>query len=234
VLGDLSKPTTKDPWVLSQLANAAVAFAEINPHSFHISIQVMGRAKFEPLKNHDPLICLLLLGGDINPDESGMYREKRIHNREIYNEHTGLEFSRFNDHRNRPDGEPTRVVEYLFPRLFKEHSYIDTIMALKGYQVACNPAPLYIPADSEFSEFREGNKEIERALFDWAANPRAPSDAVIGDFVAKVEEGLEYERRVFAGHDAKTIQHWIGVIEDKLKRYKGFIAAGGKEWLKWA
>jgi len=234
VLGDLSKPTTKDPWVLSELANAAVAFAEIKPHSFHISIQVMGKMKSKPLESPDPLICLLLLGGDINPDEDGKYREKRIYNGEILNEHTGLEFSRFNEHRNKPNAEPTRVVEYLFPRLFKEHHYTDLLMALKGYQLKCNPIPLYVPDDSEYAAFKEPNREISNALVKWAANPTAPSDDVIGDFVSKVNEGLEYEQRVFAGHDKNFIANRVYEIENKLKRYKEFISAGGKEWLQWA
>ena len=65
VLGDMSKPTTKDPWVLSELANAAVAFSEIKPHSLHISIQAMGKKRFEALEGAEPLICMLLLGLDL-------------------------------------------------------------------------------------------------------------------------------------------------------------------------
>lgn len=230
ILGDLSKPTTKDPWMLSELANAAVAFAEIQPHSFHISLQIMGSRPFEKLEGIEPLICILLLGGDINPDDGGVWREKRLFQREIYSQYKGFSFSRFNEHRNRPDDpKPTKVVEFTFPRLFHEHSYVDLIMALKGYQLSYNPAPL-VPYEG--CDYAEHNRELEEALFDWAAEPTALPDSAVSAFVEKVEQGLDYETRVFAGHDSKFTAYWVGEIEKKLRNYNEFIRTGGKEWLR--
>jgi gamma-glutamylcyclotransferase (GGCT)/AIG2-like uncharacterized protein YtfP len=230
ILGDLSKPTTKDPWMLSELANAAVAFAEIRPHSFHVSLQIMGSPSFKPLEGIEPLVCLLLLGGDINPDDGGIWREQRLFKREIYSEYQGVSFSRFNEHKNRPEDEnPTKVVEFTFPRLFHEHSYVDLIMALKGYQLSYNPAPLIPSEDCEYAEY---HKELEEALLDWANKPTAPSASSIGGFVEKVEQGLDYETRVFAGHDPKFTGRWLGEIEKKLRNYSKFIRSGGEEWLR--
>jgi gamma-glutamylcyclotransferase (GGCT)/AIG2-like uncharacterized protein YtfP len=230
ILGDLSKPTTKDPWMLSELANATVAFAEIRPHSFHISLQIMGSRPFKPLEGIESLICLLLLGGDINPDDGGIWREQRLFKREIYSEYQGVSFSRFNEHKTRPDDEnPAKVVEFTFPRLFHEHSYVDLIMALKGYQLSYNPAPLIPPEDCDYAEY---HKELEETLLDWANNPTAPSDSSIGGFVEKVEQGLDYETRVFAGHDAKFAGRWLGEIEKKLRNYSEFIRSGGEKWLR--
>jgi gamma-glutamylcyclotransferase (GGCT)/AIG2-like uncharacterized protein YtfP len=230
ILGDLSKPTTKDPWMLSELVNATVAFAEIQPHSLHVSLQKMGSRPFNPLEGIEPLVCLLLLGGDINPDNGGVWREKRLFKREIYGEYEGFSFSRFNEHKSRPDDEsPTEVIEFTFPRLFHEHSYVDLIMALKGYQLSYNPAPLVPSEDCEYAEY---HKELEEALLDWAAEPTALSDSSISDFVEKVEQGLDYETRVFAGHDSKFTVRWLGEIEKKLRNYNEFIRSGGKEWLR--
>jgi gamma-glutamylcyclotransferase (GGCT)/AIG2-like uncharacterized protein YtfP len=65
ILGDLSKPVTADPVILSDLANAAVTFAQVRPHSLHISMQLeKGRAPGEP-PSLDDLLCLLILGGDV-------------------------------------------------------------------------------------------------------------------------------------------------------------------------
>ena len=74
------------------MANAAVAFAELKPHSLHLSFQLeKGRPSGEPPPPQH-LMCLLILGGDVNFDENGTLREKRLHQREIYNEFTGLDF----------------------------------------------------------------------------------------------------------------------------------------------
>ena len=102
-------------------------------------------------------------------------------------------------------------------------------MALKGYQLSYNPAPL-VPYEG--CEYAEHNRELEEALFDWAAEPTALSDSAVSGFVEKVEQGLDYETRVFAGHDPKFTAYWVGEIEKKLRNYSEFIRTGGKEWLR--
>jgi len=156
-------------------------------------------------------------------------REKRVHNREIYNEFTGLDFSRCNEHRCQPDDDrPASVVEYEFPRLFYEHSYVDLVMALKGFQLASNPPPLDLSPDATHLAY---NREVESELLTWAQAPYALDKDDIDDFVATVEEGLTYETRHLDGHPPAFWRGWLDKIERKLKSYNAYILGEGKEWL---
>jgi gamma-glutamylcyclotransferase (GGCT)/AIG2-like uncharacterized protein YtfP len=229
ILGDLSKPVTADPVILSDLANAVVAFAEIKPHSLHLSFQLeKGRpVGAPPAPPH--LICLLILGGDLNFDEEGVLRERRLYRREIYNEFTGLDFSRYNTHRNRAeDDDPALVIEYEFPRLFYEHSYVDLVMALKGYQLADNPPPLDLSPDSPHLDY---NREVERELLRWAEVPYALPHDDVASFLATVERGLSYERAELGGHPPEFCTRWLERIERKLNSYNLYLRGEGKEWL---
>jgi gamma-glutamylcyclotransferase (GGCT)/AIG2-like uncharacterized protein YtfP len=229
ILGDLSKPATADPVVLSDLANATVAFVEIAPHSLHLSLQLEERRPVgEPPPPHH-LICLLIIGGDLNLDEDGTLREKRLHGREIYNQLMGLDFSRHNVHRSGPgEDNPARVIEYEFGRLFYEHSYVDLVVALKGFQLATNPPPLDLSPDSPHLAY---NRELERELLAWAAAPYALPRQDIASFLATVEEGLSYETRKLGGHPPAFCQEWLAKIERKLKSYNAYVWGEGKEWL---
>jgi len=156
-------------------------------------------------------------------------REKRLYQREIYNRLTGLDFSRHNVHRSRPgDDSPARVIEYEFGRLFYEHSYVDLVMALKGFQLATNPPPLDLSPDSPHLAY---NRELERELLAWAAAPYALARQDIASFLATVEEGLAYETRELGGHPPAFCREWLDKIERKLKSYNAYIWGEGKEWL---
>jgi gamma-glutamylcyclotransferase (GGCT)/AIG2-like uncharacterized protein YtfP len=228
ILGDLSKPVTADPVVLSDLANAAVAFTQIRPHSLHVSMQLeRGRAAGKP-PSLDDLLCLLVLGGDINVGEDGVLRERRVYQREIYNKYTGLDFSRYNKHRVYEDSSPAEVIEYQFPRLFYEHSYMELLMALKGFQLAENPPPLDLAPDSPHLDY---NRTLEAGLLEWAEEPYILSASAISRFVDRVERGLAYETEVLGGHDAAFCRHWIESIERRLKSCNAYIAEKGRACL---
>jgi hypothetical protein len=174
-------------------------------------------------------VCLLILGGDVNFDEEDVLREKRLHQREIYNEFTGLDFSRRNSHRDRPDDDdPADIVEYEFPRLFYEHSYVDLVMALKGFQLADNPPPLDLSPDSPHLAY---NREAERELLKWAEGPYALGRDDLDSFLTAVEKGLAYETEHLNGHPAEFCRKWLDIIERKLKGYNMYIRGEGKEWL---
>jgi hypothetical protein len=129
----------------------------------------------------------------------------------------------------RPDDDrPAKVVEFEFPRLFYEHSYVDLVMALKGFQFATNPPPLDLSPDSPHLTY---NREVERELLAWAETPHALARGDIEYFLAVVEEGLAYETRNLGGHPPAFCREWIDRIERKLKSYNAFIWGEGKEWL---
>jgi hypothetical protein len=227
ILGDLSKPVTADPVILSELANAAVAFMQIRPHSLHITMQLeKGRAPGDPPCLED-LLCLLILGGDVNIGEDGILHERRVYRREIFNKYTGLDFSRYNRHRVHADSLPAEVIEYQFPRLFYEHSYMDVIMALKGFQLAENPVPLDLSPDSPHLDH---NRALESGLLKWAEEPYVLALPEVNRFLGRVEKGLAHETAFLGGHDAVFCQRWLDSIERKLKSYNAYIAGKGREW----
>jgi len=228
ILGDLSKPVTADPVLLSDLANAAVAFAQIRPHSLHISLQLeKDREPGQPPCLED-LLCLLILGGDLSLNDDGILREQRLHRREIYNKYTGLDFSRYNKHRVHADSSPADVIEYQFPRLFYEHSYVDVVVALKGFQLADNPMPLDLSPDSPHLTY---NRQLESELLQWAEAPYSVSKKSLDHFLARVEKGLEYETRFLDGHEPAFRQQWLDRIEGKLKNHNAYISGKGHQWL---
>lgn len=227
VLDDLSRPVTADPVILSGLANAAVAYLEIKPHSLHISVQLERGRPFGPPPALGDLICLLILGGDLGPDEDGRLRERRIFNGEIVDELAGLSFSRLNEHRGHPyEDEGTAVAAFDFPRLFYEHSYLDLILALKGFQLADNPPPLEL---SSWAPYHDANRELAEALAQWAADPRPVGATDQGAFLARLERGLTYEATQLEGHDLVFRRTWLQNLEVKLAAFNAFLASGGDE-----
>ena len=64
VAGELSRPATADPWLLSRLIHELVSFFQIRPHSLHLSFQLrksqIGHQRVLPLGF---VQCLLALGG---------------------------------------------------------------------------------------------------------------------------------------------------------------------------
>ena len=228
ILGDLSKPVTADPILLSNLANAAVAFAQIRPHSLHISLQLEKDREPGQPPCLDDLLCLLILGGDLSLNDDGILRERRLYRHEIYNKYTGLDFSRYNKHRVHADSSPADVIEYQFPRLFYEHSYADVVMALKGFQLAENPAPLDLSPHSPHLAY---NRTLESELLRWAETPYSVSKKSVDDFLARIEMGLDHETRFLDGHEPIFCQQWVDRIEYKLKSYNAFISDKNHQWL---
>ncbi len=216
LLGDVSKPATQDPWVLSQLIDLAVRYLDIKPHSLHLSIQLPPNQEFREIDNPDFFLCLLLLGGDLREDSNGILREMRIHQREIDHEETGLNFSRLNKHHTVPDDNKwTPVIEYQFSRLFYEYDYQPLIMALKGFQQELNPYPFKscntLPKPDYF-------EPIEAMLFKWADQPKPVSAKSIEDFITTIEKGLDKESESMGKDYSKYSQRIIGRIEEQLKR----------------
>lgn len=224
--GDLSRPATQDVRILSELIHQATRFMPVAPHSMHISLQADPERPFSRLENPRFLYCLLLLGGDLSPDESGILREQRIFRKETVNPYTGLDFSRLNSHRAADsDAHPTSVVEFTFPRLSPDRSYLPLILALKGFQWATNPMPLDL---SENCPYRDYHRRIERELVRWARRPQPVSSADLAAFLAEVEAGLERERATGYGHSRELITGALEQIETLLIQNNEHIRESGR------
>ena len=217
IVGDLSKPATNDPWVLNELIHQALEFTQIPPHSLHLSFQPP-----EPIQTAEPnpaedLFCLLMLGGDLRPDADGRLRERRIFDGELVHHR----FSRINSHTpSREEYEEyyyqtsaeneVEVIEYQFPRLDASRNYQPLIMALKGYQIACNPRP--VNRDMP-------NPELD-ALIAWAASPRPVSDGQTDQFIKKVAHGLYKEN----AHSGQYIEECLALIARDLRKANALVA----------
>ena len=216
LLGDVSKPATQDPWMLNQLINLAVRYFGIRPHSLHLSLQISPNSHLKKLEDPDYLLCLLLLGGDLRPDENGKLREARLYWKEIIRDDLNVYFSRLNRHHNNPDETSwNSVVEYQFSRLFFDYDYQPLIMAIKGFQLGASPYPLKGCPDCPYEEFHH---EVEHFLIQWAADPVPVCKRSLERFIMLVEQGLEQEIQALGSKKyAKYAQRILGRIEEQLQ-----------------
>lgn len=219
IYGDLSKPVTLDPWVLNRLINEATRFTAIRPHSLHLSIQARDPVQFEKKNRMEHLLCLLLLGGDLGYDPQGRLLEKRVGNREIIDSNGLVRFNMENIHyADEEKQEKSIVIEYQFPRLYKEFNYQPLIMALKGYQLAENPRPL-CPADSLLNV---GHEEMEQ-LKKWAHNPYPLEEGYINNFLTTVEYGLMNEDNGKPAHKITYIKKNLALLSVQLRARNKFV-----------
>ncbi|HID72930.1 TPA: gamma-glutamylcyclotransferase [Candidatus Micrarchaeota archaeon] len=230
-IGDFSKPVTDDPWVLNQLINQAVLFADVLPHSFHITLDAQG--ELDMTRPSDPkfLICLLLLCGDIEPDKAGYLHETRICNCEIVDKYGRLHFSDENIHFASEEDEEERfigrskranLIEYKFMRLKSNHNYEPFILALKGFQLGYNPRPL----GSTFRSLDEFKFPEIEALREWAERPRPLSKSTLMEFLHLVREGLMREDEGRPAHPIDYIEYNLKKIERKLDEMNELIGSG--------
>jgi hypothetical protein len=231
LLGHLSKPVTNDPWVLNQLVNQATLFAEVPPHSLHVTFDVP-----EPIRltgrNHVPdLLAMLLLGGDLRERADGSVCEARVAGGEITDADGHLYFFEENRHvaEEPPEDlagarEPAyrAVVEYKFPRLRLNHDYEPLVMALKGYHLARNPRPFF----SDFRPVREpAIVEETAALRAWAERPTPLAARDLEDFVASVEAGLSVEDGGHLGHRGAYVDRMLRAIARTLHEHNAWLSA---------
>lgn len=223
IVGDLSRPVFDCPWAMSLLINEAVKFLDIPPHSLHLSMELAGSHSHITDKPHreSDLVCLLLLGGDVRPDESGSLREWRIHNNELdTNMKKSLNFSDRKQHYSKPgqdESGASDVMEYKFIRLHKEETnYASLIIALMGYQFETHARPIGIP--------RAGQPELPEQSFlrAWAKRPQALSGAEIDSFMRTVERGLMEERHT--RHLDKRRLNDLETIHQDLKAKNKYVA----------
>jgi len=225
--GELSRPATADPWLMSQLIREIVAFYNIGPHSLHLSFQLLknqvGKQRILPLGF---VKCLLLLGGGLGPKDNGGLWISRIANDEIIQREYGEElvFARTSKRRwylgvdEIADKIPAQVTtdtqQYKFIRLEGHTNYEPLIMCLKGLQLAYNPAD-YLSVDQLKSSggLRGEYEELKK----WAIEPTQVSSATISKFVNIIKNGLMNERHHHPAHKLHYIDWAVSTIGMQLR-----------------
>ena len=227
IAGELSRPATADPWLMSQLIREIVAFYNTRPHSLHLSFQLLksqvGKQKILPMGF---VKCLLLLGGGLEQNESGRLWISRIANDEIIRREYGEElvFARTNKRRWYLGGDEiadkipaqvtTDVQQYKFIRLEGHTNYEPLIMCLKGLQLAYNPAEYLSVEQLRSSEgFRREYEELKK----WAYEPTQINPATISKFVNIIKNRLMNERHHSAAHKLHYIDWAVSAIGMQLR-----------------
>ena len=229
IAGELSRPATADPWLLSQLINEIVAFFDVNPHSLHISLQLrkkqLGNQKILPLGF---VKCLLALGGGPERKSTGRLWVSRMGYDEIKQYEYGEElvFARTSkrkwylggdDIANKlPAQAVTYVQQYKFIRLEEKTNYEPLIMCLKGLQLSYNPAD-YLTAEQIKNNPRL--QEQYDVLKTWAAEPMAISHQTIERFIAIIRAGLMNEGHRKPAHTLHYINWVLSAIENRLRTF---------------
>jgi gamma-glutamylcyclotransferase (GGCT)/AIG2-like uncharacterized protein YtfP len=224
--GELSRPATADPWLLSQLIREIVDFYDVKPHSLHLSFQLrknqIGNQRVLPL---DFVKCLFVLGGGLEQKNSGRFWISRMGYEEITRRSYGEElvFARTSQRRwymgedevadKAPPQAITHIQQYKFIRLEKRANYEPLIFCLKGLQLAYNPAD-YLTAEQlqNSPKLREEYEELKK----WASDPAAIDEQTINKFVETVQAGLMDERHHRPAHKLHHIDWAVSIIGAQL------------------
>jgi len=229
LIGELSRPVTSDPWLLNQTIHEIVNFYDAKPHSLHLSFQLLkkqvGKQKVLPL---DFVKCLLVLGGGLVETNTGRLWISRMHHDEIKQHDYGEELvfartSKKNWYLGQGDiGErvprqaTTYIQQYKFIRLEERANYEALIMALKGLQIAYNPAE-YLSANQ-----LKSNPHLRRQykrLKEWSANPEPMSHQTIGRFINTIYRGLMTERHKNPAHKLHYIDWAVNAVNVQLRMF---------------
>jgi hypothetical protein len=227
VEGELSRPATADPWLLSQLIHEIVAFYPVRPHSLHLSFQLrkrqIGKQKVLPL---DFVKCLLALGGGLSQTDTGKMWISRMGHDEIkqYDYGEELIFARTSKRRWYLGGDEiaekipaqaiTNVQQYKFIRLEERANYEPLILCLKGLQLAYNPAD-YLTAE-QLRTSKKLQQEYDE-LKKWAAEPAEISPQTIKKFLDTVRDGLMNEGYHQPVHKLHYIEWALSAIDVQLR-----------------
>ena len=229
VLGELSKPATSDPWFLNQLIHEICAFYPVKPHSLHLSFQLQKRQMAAQRMLRLSIVkCLLALGGGTERHSTGRLWVSRMGHDEIQQHRYGEELIftrsskrmsqlRSDDIANQvPSYARNMTQQYKFIRLEKRANYEPLIMALKGLQIAYNPAD-YLTAAQLSSSKRLQNQYKE--LKEWSANPTEISRHTRSRFLQIVQHGLMNERNGKPAHKLHYIEWAVGAIDVQLRLF---------------
>jgi hypothetical protein len=229
IAGELSRPASPDPWLLSQLINEIVNFYNVHPHSLHVSLQLrksqLNNQRILPLGF---VKCLLALGGGPERKSTGRLWISRMGYDEIKQYEYGEElvFARTSKRRwylggddiaNKPPAQATtHVQQYKFIRLQQKANYEPLIMCLKGLQLSYNPAD-YLTAE-QFKNNPKLQEQYEQ-LKKWAAEPTEISHQTIKRFIGTIRDGLMNEGHRRPVHTLHYIDWALGAIDTQLRTF---------------
>jgi hypothetical protein len=233
IAGELSRPATSDPWLLSQLIHEIVSFYQVRPHSLHLSFQLrknqIGKQSILPVGF---VKCLLAMGGGLEAGPEGLWLS-RMARGEIMQKTSGEEFvfartSRRNwylgddELADRPPAQATtHVQQYKFIRLDRQAPYEPLILCLKGLQLAYNPG------DYLFAEQMQQNPRLYRhyqELKKWANRPTPIGARTIQRLVDAVRRGLMMEGHHRPVHSLHYIEWVLHAIEAQLEAFNEQVA----------
>lgn len=233
IAGELSRPATPDPWLLSQLIREIANFYDVRAHSLHLSFQLrqrqFGKQRILPL----PFVkCLLVLGGGPERRRTGALWVSRMGHDEIKTYEYGEElvFARTSKRKwylgddgiaDRPPAQATtHVQQYKFIRLTKGANYEPLIMCLKGLQLAYNPAD-YLTAE-QMRAHPKLYRQYEE-LKEWANKPTEIPSQTIKRFVKVVRDGLMSEGYHKPVHRLHYIDWVLSAIQAQLRTFNKMV-----------
>jgi len=235
IKGNLSKPITDDPWLLSLFIHETRKFYRIRPHSVHISLQLRTRRKGGqdralPLY---VLKCLFAIAGAPGRDDHGRMRIGRLATEEIvtpgpvpqmmFAEVTKRYRSETDDAHPHPRGpaeEGRYVQQFRFLRLSRKTNYEPIIMALKGIQIHLAPGGFLTPSQYESSE---KHQRLFNRLIAWGQDPQPIPDKDIEAFLRHVHSGLMTERRGRPAHSEAYIAWSLSQVRKMLADYNAMF-----------
>ncbi len=236
IVGELSKPVTGDPWLLSQIIRELTAFYPVTPHSLHLTFQLRKRKHLEQTIPPLSIIkCLCVLGGGTEESASGGLWISRLDHDEIERNEYGEElvFARTSKRRYRMPSDshydqgakyPVYTHQYKFIRLESRANYEPLIMALKGIQLSMNPGD-YLTSQ-QLAQSRRLRNEYEE-LKAWAANPTPISRRSKGRFLDAIYDGLMNEGHNKPYHQPHYIDWALGAIDLQIRLFNKRIERGG-------
>jgi len=229
IAGELSRPSTSDPWLLNQLIQEITVFYDVQPHSLHLSFQLLkkqvGNQQVLPLGF---VKCLLALGGGTERREDGRLWVSRLGYDEITRREFGdeLVFARTSSRRwylgedeiadKAPTQSATYVQQYKFIRLERQTNYEPLIVCLKGLQMGYNSAD-YLTAEqlAASAKLRRDYEELKA----WAIEPTPINHRTIKNFLQIVREGLMNERHHRPAHQLHYIDWALAAIDVQLRMF---------------
>jgi len=235
--GQISRPATSCPWLMSQLIQEITAFYDVAPHSLHLSFQLRkNQLKTQQVLPLGFVKCLLVLGGGLQQKDTGRLWVSRLGYDEItqYNHQSSiinhqfpeLVFARTSRRQwylgedeigDRAPRHATKYVQqYKFIRLDRRANYEPLILCLKGLQSAYNPAD-YLTAEqlAASKKLRGQYNELKK----WGTDPTPISWRTISGFLNIVRLGLMTEFVHRPAHKLHYIDWAISSIDVQLRMF---------------